>query len=257
MMRTPAVVLVLALAGRASVHAQSLSERVAAVREGAVMFHFAPRAGVCGDGAHFIRFGHSYMGEYRKDYVSSECYAGPVVVRISKMNGEIDRVEAWVGPVRNQEGRDLGVISASSAAKYLMDVARTVPGRAATKAILPAVLADSAVIWPALLEIARDTRTRDRSTRQDAAFWLSRFAAGAIAGKPNQILDDEDRTGEEDLKTHAVFVVSQLPHSEGVPMLLDAARTTRNLSVRTAALFWLGQTGDARALDLFETLLRK
>jgi HEAT repeat protein len=69
--------------------------------------------------------------------------------------------------------------------------------------------------------------------------------------------DDEDHSCENDIKTYAVSVISQLPHREGVPMLLDAVRTTSNPSVRSAALFWLGQSGDTRAIELFETLLRK
>ena len=68
-------------------------------------------------------------------------------VRISKLDGEIDRVEAWVGVLRPRDGRDVGAVSAPQAAKYLMEVARTAHGRPAGKAILPAVLADSAVIW--------------------------------------------------------------------------------------------------------------
>jgi HEAT repeat protein len=93
--------------------------------------------------------------------------------------------------------------------------------------------------------------------RQDASFWLSRFAAASVAGHPDEIMEDDDRTSTDELKTHAIFVLSQLPRSEGVPVMLDAARTNGNQHVRSAALFWLGQSGDPRALDLFESLMRK
>jgi HEAT repeat protein len=125
------------------------------------------------------------------------------------------------------------------------------------QAIIPAALAEGATVWPALLTIARDTRTRDHQTRQDAAFWLSRFATGAQAGRPNDPFQREDEEDDSDgVKTHAVFVLSQLPDHSGVPTLLDIARSNRDLHIRSSALFWLGQSGDPRALALFESLLR-
>src|SRR5204863_460429 len=82
-------------------------------------------------------------------------------------------------------------------------------------------------------------------------FWLSRYAGGAISGHPNDpIADDTDDEPDEDLKSQAVFVLSQLPRGEGVPDLLQAARSNKSPRVRSQALFWLGQSGDPRALAL-------
>ena len=91
-----------------------------------------------------------------------------------------------------------------------------------------------------------------------ALFWLSRFASGAVAGHPNDPFefDDVDETEDEDLKTHAVFVLSQLPNGGGISPLLEIARSNPNRHVRSKALFWLGQSGDPRALVLFESVLR-
>jgi HEAT repeat protein len=182
-----------------------------------------------------------------------------VQVRLTLEDGAVNRVQAWVGPLRSRGARDLGVVPAPEAARYLMTIAaRGSPG-ASAKAMFPAVLADSATVWPTLLTIARDTDTRSRPTRRDALFWLSRFASGAVAGRPNQPFD-EDEEGEggadEDLKTHAVFVLSQLPRSEGIPQLLEIARSNPSRRVRSQALFWLGQSGDPRAIALFESVLR-
>jgi hypothetical protein len=128
---------------------------------------------------------------------------------------------------------------------------------AASKAILPAVLADSATVWPELLTIARNTSGRSRNTRQEASFWLSRFAAAAAAGHRNDLWnDDDDGDEKEDVKGHAVFVLSQLPHGSGTESLLDVARTTKDPHVRGKAMFWLGQSADPRAIDLFEAVLR-
>jgi HEAT repeat protein len=129
---------------------------------------------------------------------------------------------------------------------------------ASAKAIFPAVLADSATVWPALLAIARDQDTRSRATRQDALFWLSRFASGAVAGHKDNPFDDDDDRGDadEDLKSHAVFVLSQLRNGAGIPDLLELARSNPSRRVRSQALFWLGQSGDPRAIALFESVLR-
>jgi HEAT repeat protein len=114
------------------------------------------------------------------------------------------------------------------------------------------------VIWPELLAIARDTDTRSRATRQDALFWLSRFASAAVAGRRNDPFAEHDDAADdaEELKTHAVFVLSQLPRGEGIPQLLDVARSNASWRVRSQAMFWLGQSGDSRAISLFESVLR-
>jgi hypothetical protein len=237
--------------------AQSLASRIAAVEDGAVTFHYAPRPGVCGDGESFIRTGRSsYHGSFSTKRKMEPCVFGPVQVRLTLDDGAVHHVEAWVGPLRSRGARDLGEVSAPEAARYLMTIAAQGRSKASAKAIFPAVLADSVTIWPELLTIARDTRAR--ATRQDALFWLSRFASGAVAGRPNNPFaeDEEPESEDEDLKKHAVFVLSQLPRDEGIPQLLEVARSNRNWRVRSQALFWLGQSGDPRAIDLFESVLR-
>jgi HEAT repeat protein len=240
-----------------SAPAQSLASRIAEVRDGALTFHYAARAGVCGDGAHYVRIGRSYMGTFNSDMRSLPCDDGPVQVKLVMQDGAVQSVQSTVGPLRRADARDLGAVPASEAARYLLDLAAHGRGPASAKAVFPAVLADSATVWPSLLQIARDTATRSRATRQDAAFWLSRFAASTLAGHANSLADDEDRDERDDLKAHAVFVLSQLPHEEGVPTLLQVARTNRDTRVRGQALFWLGQSGDPRALALFEEVLRR
>jgi hypothetical protein len=41
-----------------------------------------------------------------------------------------------------------------------------------------------------------------------------------------------------------------------VPLLIDTARKNRNPAVRKQAMFWLGQSNDARALAFFEEILQ-
>jgi HEAT repeat protein len=65
---------------------------------------------------------------------------------------------------------------------------------------------------------------------------------------------DDDPDAE--VRKHAVFAMSQLPPDQGVPTLIVLARTHKDREVRKQAMFWLGQSGDPRALALFEEVLK-
>jgi len=239
--------------------AQGLAARIAEARDGAVVFHYSARPGVCGDGESYIRTGsHSFHGSFSSRGEMEPCVMGPVQVRLTLENGTVNRVQYWVGPMRDRAARNLGRVPAPEAARYLIELAERGNHRASGKAIFPAVLADSAVVWPALLGIAKDRETRATATRRDALFWLSRFAGGALAGEANEpFVEDHDRLSDDaDLKRHAVFVLSQLPRGEGVPQLIEVSRSRADWRVRSHALFWLGQSGDGRAVEVFESILR-
>ena len=259
-MQRALVALSLLVLPAAPLFGQSLADRIAGIRDGYVRFQFNARPGICGDGEHFIRMGrHTYMGNMSAGPRDLSCVPGPVQIRMRMDEGTVERLEYWVGPVREREGQQLGVVSSAEAARFLLGIAARGSSSPSAKAIFPAVIADSAMVWPTLLTIAHDEATRSRNARQEAMMWLSRFAAGALAGRPNDptVDDDHDDDGsKEDLKSHAVFVLSQLRNHEGVPALLDVARSSRDVHVRGQALYWLGQSGDPRALALFESILR-
>jgi len=86
-------------------------------------------------------------------------------------------------------------------------------------------------------------------------FWLGQAAGDAATRGLTDLVDDADM--DRDVKEQAVFALSQQPHEAGVPALIRIARTHREPGVRRKALFWLGQSGDPRALALFEELLTK
>ena len=185
------------------------------------------------------------------------CAFGPVQVKLMLEDGAVFRVQTWVGPLRDRNAAELGVVPAADAARYLIALAARGAPRASAQAIFPAVLADSATVWPALLSIARDRDGRSRGTRQEAAMWLSRFASAAVAGHRDDPFYEPEKGGEdEELKVHAVFVLSQMSRDQGIPDLLAIARSNPNPRVRAQAMFWLGQSGDARAIELFESVLR-
>lgn len=66
-----------------------------------------------------------------------------------------------------------------------------------------------------------------------------------------------DRTGDREVREAAVFALSQRPTDEGIPALSRIARQNADPELRRKAIFWLGQSDDPRALQLFEELLTK
>ena len=241
--------------------AQSLERRLADLADGDAQFTFASRPGVCGDGASFIEDGlggesRIYEGGHingRMNRVDGPaCMPGPVRVVAWVAGGEIIRLRTYAGPLARpaESRRDLGQVSVSDAVAFLRELAERGSGRAAEQALLPLVLADSISPWPTLIRFARSDRIV-RAVHRSAAFWLSRGAAAKLG------LSDVDQTEDDEVRSSAVFALSQQPRAESVPRLLEVARTSKRPAVRAQALFWLGQTGDARAIDLFAEILER
>ena len=90
--------------------------------------------------------------------------------------------------------------------------------------------------------------------REKALFWLSQKAGQRATAAIARAVDEDP---ESQVRQRAVFALSQLPRDEGVPRLITLARGHRDPRVREKALFWLGQSGDPRALALFEEILRR
>jgi HEAT repeat protein len=246
--------------------AQSIAQRVGAVRQGDVELHFAARPGACGDGRYLIRLGRTMSMSNRDAWRGEDnlmnCVPGPVRVRLRVADGAVSDVHTFVGPAQlgNDPVTDLGVVPARDAAAYFLHLAATASGRASDKAIMAAILADSASVWRGLLAVARDSDSRAQGTRSNAAFWLSRFAAAKLGGHGEDLAaadEDDDDSEKNDARSSAVFALSQLRNREGIPPLLQVARTNKDAHVRRQALFWLGQSGDARGLALFEEILSR
>ena len=242
--------------------AQTIAQRVAGVRTARAEIRFAAREGVCGDGRHFVRMGrNSYHGAFNGDWSSRDerCMPGPVRVVMRVEGGSVSDLHTYVGTpptTREADITDLGDVPARDAAAWLLQVARRDDPRG-ERALLGAVLADSATVWPGLVAIARADDV-SRNLRREATFWLSRFASARSAGHADRLWsDDEDEeTPEVETKKSAVFALSQLQGNEGVEPLLTIARTNREPAVRRQAMFWLSQKDDRRAVDLFEEILK-
>jgi HEAT repeat protein len=88
------------------------------------------------------------------------------------------------------------------------------------------------------------------NVRRDALMWLGTGVIDHLG-----IGQQRDDTPDDEIRTQAVFALSQRPKSESVPALMDLAKTAKYPSAKRSAIFWLGQTGDPRAADVFAELL--
>ena len=260
---TTAVVLA-ALAGVAEVApAQSIASRVARVSNGTVRMSFTAKPGICGSGSTIWRDGGRHRNSWGNWNTSPdiewdiECTMGPARVVLDRRDGELTDLRFYVGGRWRPAGSDvvdLGTVPAREAADYLVSIAQSEKGSMGEKALLPATTADSSNIWPALLKIARNADL-PRSTRTQSVVWLGQAAGDAATANLKDIVVDNSL--DREVRESAVFALSQRPHEEGVPALISVARTNKDPEIRKKALFWLGQSRDPRAIDLFEELLTK
>lgn len=229
--------------------AQSLEQRIARAPDGTVRFSYAARPGVYGDG-HNIRINDD------DDDWGSACDSGPVRITLTVRGGAVTDLRTRVGGEwrAGSAGLDLGTVGAREAAAYLLALARRDAGRVSDRAVFAATIADSTTLWPELLQIARDERL-SRKVRRSAVFWVGQAAGEAATRGLTDLVDDN--SAEEDVRTQAVFALSQRPRDEGVPALIRIARENKDPDIRRKAIFWLGQSNDPRALSLFEELLAK
>lgn len=236
--------------------AQSIEDRIAAVRDGKVRMSFAARPGVYGNGRNSISFGNRGRS-FDSDDWKPDWRSGPVRVVLRMRGGKVTDVDTYVAGEwlpAGDETVDLGTVSAPRAADYLLALAREAGGEAGKEAILPAVLADSATVWPKLLQLARD-RSLPSDTRESAVFWAGQAAGEAATSGLSEIVYDEG--ADRKVREAAIFALSQRPRDEGVPALIRIVRENRDPALVKKALFWLGQSGDPRALALFEEILEE
>lgn len=232
--------------------AQSLAQRVQSAGDGTIRLSFAAREGVCGHGSGISIIDPSDPD----DEWISDCERGPVRVSLRMQSGRVAEADTRVAG-RWRPGRpgvhDLGLVPAREAADLLLGLARRAGEEAGDELLTAATLADSSVVWPELLRMAREERL-PLETRRKAVFWLGQAAGEAATRGLDSIAVDS--SGDLDVREHAVFALSQRPPDEGVPALIRIARSNPHPELRRKALFWLGQSEDPRALALFEEILR-
>ena len=90
--------------------------------------------------------------------------------------------------------------------------------------------------------------------RGQAMSWLARRAADQALPAIDAALQKDPDT---EVKKQAVIALSRFPNGEGVPKLMDVARSHSNAEVRRQAMLQLGQTKDPRVVDFFAQILLK
>ena len=104
-----------------------------------------------------------------------------------------------------------------------------------------------------LFEVAR--RADNSDLRRQAIHWI-----GEKAGKRSlDFLKDTVNASDADteVQKQAVHAISEKPPEQAVPLLIQIAKTHPNAEVRKAAIHWLGESGDPRALEYFREVLSK
>jgi hypothetical protein len=261
---TTAVVLAALASVAHHAMAQSIASQVARVTNGTVRMTFAAKPGICGSGNSIgssngrsrTTWGNNWNNSRDVEW-ETDCSMGPARVVLDRRGGELTDLRFYVGgrwrPAAS-DVVDLGIVPAREAADYLLSVVQNDRGSIGRKAIFPATIADSAEIWPTLIKIARNPDL-PRETRTQSVFWLGQAAGDAATANLNSLV--LDNSIDREVREQAVFALSQRPRDEGVPALIGVAKTNKDPEIRKKALFWLGQSGDPRALDLFEQLLTK
>ena len=247
--------------------AAAIERQVAAAPDGEVRLTFAARPGVVGNGYGIIgwdctdwgRCSHQRMDD-GNDAARADWRAltepGPVRVSLRVRERTVVGLRTYVGGAWRPAERvtDLGRVPAAAAARYFLALARRDGGRPARDAIFAAALADSIRIWPDLLAMARNRDIRT-DTRKQAVFWLGQAAEDAATASLDSLADASDEDVE--VREAAVFALSQRPRDEGIPALIRIARSHRDARLRRRAMFWLAQSDDSRAIELFEEILTR
>jgi HEAT repeat protein len=226
---------------------------------------FNVRPEICGSGNSIshsggrgrMTWGDSRWNTSRDVEWEDECSHGPGRLVIDRRRGEITDLRFYVGgrwrPAAS-DVVDLGMVPAREIANYLLSVAQTERGSMGEKAILPVTLVDSADVWPSLIKLARNDNL-PRSTRTQSVFWVGQAAGEAATRGLSDIVVDNGV--DREVREQAVFALSQRPREEGIPALIAIAKNNKDPEIRKKAMFWLGQSGDPRALDLFEQILTR
>lgn len=157
--------------------------------------------------------------------------------------------------VRRAAGHALGISGDPASLHTLISLYGTVADREVRRNLIHSISINSnqepAIDF--LIKVAKSDS--DREAKSQALFWLGHKAGEKSLGVLKETVEKED--ADTEVQKQAVFVISRRPVDEAVPLLIKIARTHQKAEVRKQAIFWLGRTGDPRALAFFEEILGK
>lgn len=168
---------------------------------------------------------------------------------------DLIRNESEDEDVRRSAGHALGISQDPAALGVLTNLYASIASRELKRNLIHSISInqqqEAAIDF--LIKLAKTER--DGEARNQALFWLGHKAGEKSLGVIKDVVETED--ADTEVQKHAVFVLSRRPVDEAVPLLIKIASTHRKQEVRRQAIFWLGRTGDARALAFFEEILRR
>ncbi|MBA3439704.1 MAG: HEAT repeat domain-containing protein [Pyrinomonadaceae bacterium] len=204
------------------------------------------------------------VGEILKNFVRNsqvEKVRSTAVFWLGQIGGEqtfladLVRNEGENTEVRKQAAFAIGVSKDQTALASLQSLYGGVTNREVKKQIIFAASInenkDAGVDF--LIKVAGSDA--DREARKQALFWLGQKAGERSLGALSDTINNSD--ADTEVQKHAVFAISQRARDESIPLLIKTARTHAKPEVRKQAMFWLGQTGDDRALEFFKEILTK
>lgn len=255
-MRRPIAAAALLLLAAAAVAADP-ADAVRDLDDGRLLLTYPSREGVVGSPHHLsLRVGPGERAFIRGCYdPRGEAAPGDVAALVRVRGGRVRAVELGVlrpGDPRPRADRDLGPVPAADAHRFFLDVARTALDDAAEDALFAAVVARDADCAPALAAYVRERR-HPLDARESALFWLAVLAGEKALAEARILIDDPDEDLE--LRTHAVFALSQMDDERAFPLLMDVARRHPDPELRRSAYIWLAEYDRPEVVALFEEIL--
>jgi hypothetical protein len=246
------------LVGARESGAQSLEQRVNAVKDGRVRLTFAAAVGVCGNGNNWSRtrtggrvseMAGVYYDGYGRD-VENTCERGPVRVVVVRENGDTKQIRTYVGGRWKADTgvTDIGAVSARDAGMWLLNQAERGPDKVARSALQAAILGDSINSAPVLLRIARDD-SRPQDVRNSAVNWLGEVVGDRVSATLDSIAYEP---GDREVRRSAIFALARRPADDAVATLTKMAESLPDRELRRSAVQALAQTRDPRALQWLE-----
>jgi HEAT repeat protein len=254
-----AIALAAAIVG-SSASAQSLANRVASAPDRSVQFTYKARPGVCGDGRTYISTGPgNFYGYYSSDR-PEQCQAGPVRVVLDLADRNVVALRTYVGiPSTGVDAgvSNLGNVSPTDAADFLLGVAGRADGRVGRDAIFAVLLGDSVDVSARLLAIGRDPN-RPLETRRAALAGLARTDSRELDAIGTSLV--QIATNESDVqgaREEALRVLSRLDHGAGIQPLIRLANTNTTSWIGRESMRVLASSGDPRARDFLRATVQR
>jgi hypothetical protein len=257
--RFVAIALAGAIVGT-SASAQSLANRVASASDRSVQFTYKARPGVCGDGRTYISTGPGNFYGFNSGDRADQCQAGPVRVVVDLADRNVVALRTFVGiPSTGVDASvsNLGNVTPTDAADFLLGVAGRADGRVGRDAIFAALLGDSVDVSSRLLAIGRDGN-RPLETRRAALAGLARTDSrqlDAIGSSLVQIATNESDV--QGAREEALRVLSRLDHGAGIQPLIRLANSNATSWIGRESMRVLAASGDPRARDFLRATVQR